>query len=133
MFTTAATTLLALIGTTLALPAQNLAARETPGDVTFCEGANFSGKCTTVSFTPFDKCQPVPEAVKGNIGSLKVASGALCGLTFSEDTCTLHGDAMLVPESPISDAHHYTTVSEEVVDLGNELTSLLCQQCTACS
>ncbi|KAF9740312.1 hypothetical protein PMIN06_011280 [Paraphaeosphaeria minitans] len=112
-----ATTLLALIGAASAAPAHNIRA---PGNITitFYPEANLGGEPTVVSNVASNQCQQVPEGV--TVGSAKIAPGALCRLTYSAPTCTLHGDVFVFPDTPAED------LTSETV------TSFLCQTCTGC-
>lgn len=73
-----ATTLLAILSAASAAPARNIQARDGIA-ITFYPEANFGGEPTVVSDVVSNQCQQVPEGV--TVGSVKVASGALCRLT----------------------------------------------------
>jgi hypothetical protein len=57
------------------------------------------------------------------------------GLTMeyrTADTCTLHGDAFIFPTPGAPTLHHFENAEGEIVDAGSQITSFLCQECTAC-
>ncbi|KAF2444701.1 hypothetical protein P171DRAFT_484795 [Karstenula rhodostoma CBS 690.94] len=112
-----ATTLLALLGAASAAPARNIQARDGIS-ITLYPEANYTGEPTVVSDVVRNKCQQVPEDV--TVGSVKVSSGAFCRLTYSEPTCSLHGDVFVFLDTPAEDL------------TGETVTSFLCQTCTEC-
>lgn len=73
-----ATTLFALLGAASALPSRSIQARD-GNTITFYSEANFGGEATVLSDIPSNECQQVAEGT--TIGSVKVATGALCRLT----------------------------------------------------
>jgi hypothetical protein len=73
-----ATTLFALLGAASAVPARNIRA-DTGITISLYPKANFGGEPEVVSHVVSNKCLQVPEGI--TVGSVKVASGALCRLT----------------------------------------------------
>ena len=52
----------------------------------------------------------------------------------SAETCTSHGDAFVDPTPGAPTLRHFTSpATGEVIDAGSQITSLYCQECTACS
>ncbi|KAJ4305285.1 hypothetical protein N0V90_000816 [Kalmusia sp. IMI 367209] len=76
-----ASTILALFGAAAALPSRNIQARDGI-TVTFYPEANFGGEPVVVSDIAADQCQSVPAEIAGNVGSIQVANGALCRITY---------------------------------------------------
>ncbi|OCL04904.1 hypothetical protein AOQ84DRAFT_299935 [Glonium stellatum] len=100
--------------------------KRTPGGIYICTGANYSGTCG-YAVQPFNTCIELTSPWYHNIGSFGPDQGALCRLTISAETCTAQGDAFVqYPGTP--DLRNYNGV-----DIGDSITSFLCQECTACT
>ncbi|KAH7139235.1 hypothetical protein B0J11DRAFT_38597 [Dendryphion nanum] len=128
---TSATPFLLFAPLIAALPTANLAVRA-PGDVLICTGENYTGDCQTLS-VPYNTCQTLSAPFYKNVGSIKPDAGAFCRITYSAETCTSHGDAFIDPTPGAPTLRHFTNVNGEVIDAGSQITSFLCQECTACS
>ena len=126
---------LSLLTLVSALPANNnLSRRQTssPSSVQICTGENYTGNCETLIVAP-ETCYTIPDIYKGNVGSLLPEPGLLCRITYTQDTCSLHGDAF-VDNTGAPDLHHFVDPSTgDVVDAGAELKAFLCQPCSACT
>jgi hypothetical protein len=77
-FTAAA--IISLIAAVSALPAAQTTPTGSTTEVTFCTDQDYQGTCTTETVI-FDVCHQIPAPYHHNLGSMKVASGALCRLT----------------------------------------------------
>ncbi|KAF2727166.1 hypothetical protein EJ04DRAFT_147953 [Polyplosphaeria fusca] len=100
--------------------------------VLVCTEANWGGECETIPVT-WNQCAQLPSKFLKNVGSLKPSTGQFCRVTYTADTCTTHGDAFIDPTPGAPDLHHFEDpATQEVIDAGSKITSLLCQQCTGC-
>ncbi|ORY17753.1 hypothetical protein BCR34DRAFT_596628 [Clohesyomyces aquaticus] len=127
MKTAAISTVLSLLALTSASPT-----RRTPGNVTICTEANYAGTCETIS-VPFNDCQQLAAPYFKNVGSFKVDAGAYCRITYTADTCTMHGDSFIFPDTNAPDLRHWDDpATGTIIDAGAGFTSFKCQMCTNC-
>ncbi|KAF2808501.1 uncharacterized protein BDZ99DRAFT_56983 [Mytilinidion resinicola] len=125
-FTLAA--LAALLTLAAALPTESK--RATPGGVKFCTGENSTSDCEYAVYD-YNTCHTLAAPYYKNVGSIVVDSGAFCRITYTAESCTLHGDAFINPPGEAT-LHHFTDAEGVVVDAGAAITSFLCQECTSC-
>ena len=101
--------------------------------VQVCTGENYIGDCKTLYVAP-DTCQQLPGLFRKNIGSFKPGPKTLCRITYTADTCTMHGDAFVDPEGVATLHTDFTDpATGEEEDVGNLMTSFLCQPCSTCN
>ncbi|KAF2016087.1 hypothetical protein BU24DRAFT_193328 [Aaosphaeria arxii CBS 175.79] len=127
-----AAAILAIVPLIAAAPACPAPAPEVTGNVRICTGENYTGTCISVE-APNNQCQQLSDPYLKNVGSFKVSPGWQCRITYSAETCTLHGDAFIQPTPSAPNLHEFNNpATGETVDAGNQITSYLCQECTAC-
>ncbi len=105
--------------------AANTLEKRTPGGIFICTGENYSGTCG-YKVQPFNQCIVLDSPYYHNIGSFGPDRGALCRLTTSAPTCTTHGDAF-IQYPGTGNLRNYNGVN-----VGDYITSFLCQECTNC-
>ncbi|KAF2712198.1 hypothetical protein K504DRAFT_531334 [Pleomassaria siparia CBS 279.74] len=125
---------LSVVAFTSALPTTIIDARaEDQATATVCQGENFTGDCIDIPAN-YNQCVVLPEGYINNTGSFKVAPGAFCRITYTADTCSLHGDAFVYPTPGAPTLHHFDDPATGTqIDAGSTFTSFLCQQCSGCA